>query len=170
MQIDLESVTRAAIDTIFDAHAYIRDTVRTAPGWAFNKWDIPRQPQRGGKNKAQKPALNIDVAVESLARAKLKDRLRMFNPLVLGEEYGDEPLTEDLDVTGRDQLVILLDMVDGTDLLERNLSNWCSAMVFYYPREKKPEDRIIAAFIGLPGEAVYFARRDRKNAEKATMY
>jgi len=165
-EIDLESVTRVAIETIVEAHEFTFTTLRTSPTWAFAKFDIPRQTQTRRRGK---PALNIDIAVENVARTQLKTRLASLNPLVLGEEYGDEPLTPTLDLTGRDRLIILVDMVDGTDLLERNLWNWCSAMIFYYPKMRKAEDRILASFIGLPGEGVYFARRDRAKVLKATV-
>lgn len=32
-----------------------------------------------------------------------------------------------------ERLVVIIDMIDGSDLVERNLGNWCSAMVFFKP-------------------------------------
>ena len=50
-------------------------------------------------------------------------------------------------------------MVDGTDLLERNLSNWCSAAVFFYP-DRPPGKRIVAACVGVPSGKIYYSHED----------
>jgi fructose-1,6-bisphosphatase/inositol monophosphatase family enzyme len=76
---------------------------------------------------------------------------------VLGEESLRNPA---LNLAGENRLVALLDMVDGTDLLARGLSNWCSAMIFYQ------RGRILAAFIGVPQEGVYFATHKTRRAFK----
>src|SRR5262249_40843487 len=66
------------------------------------------------------------------------------------------------DLSLEDGLVVLMDMIDGTDLLERRLSNWCSGMVFFEPRAK----RIRASFVGMPDDGVYFATDDSEHAFK----
>jgi len=51
-----------------------------------------------------------------------------------------------------------VDALDGSDLAERGLSNWCSAAVFFEP--SRSADRIRAAVVGIPPNHVYFATAD----------
>jgi fructose-1,6-bisphosphatase/inositol monophosphatase family enzyme len=44
-------------------------------------------------------------------------------------------------------------MIDGTDLVYRKMSNWCSALVFFDPQAKK----ILASVVGLPSGSFYCA-------------
>src|SRR5438105_4429999 len=96
-------------------------------------------------------AMELDSAVE-FGRA-LDARLPRQQPrLILGEEkFKRLPHKgNDLDLTSlesirsnlrlseaeahrikNDGIVVLVDMVDGTDLVMRELSNWCSAVVIY---------------------------------------
>jgi fructose-1,6-bisphosphatase/inositol monophosphatase family enzyme len=106
-----------------------------------------------------KPLLCIDLVAERNAARELHRRLRRYRPLVLGEESLRD---KNLDLNGEKRLVVLIDMIDGTDLLERRLSNWCSAMVFYNPLRRE----IIAAFVGLPNDGIYFATKDSSCAFK----
>lgn len=46
-----------------------------------------------------------------------------------------------------------MDIVDGTDLLLRSLSNWCSAVIYFYP----PEQHIIASFVADSDGNLFFA-------------
>jgi fructose-1,6-bisphosphatase/inositol monophosphatase family enzyme len=101
----------------------------------------------GSRNK---PALAIDLIAERNAARRLRRSLKCYDPVILGEES----LRDDaLDLTQERRLVVMLDMIDGTDLLARGLGNWCSAMVFWCPAER----RILAAFVAMPGDGVYFA-------------
>jgi len=100
-----------------------------------------------------KPLLAIDLVAERNAARELYRRFRGCGVLILGEESLRD---ENLDLTNENRLVALLDMIDGTDLLEHGLSNWCSAVVFYYP----PRREIVAAFVGLPDDGIYFATKD----------
>jgi len=55
-----------------------------------------------------------------------------INIRVLGEEsLWDTSIV----LSRRDPYVVLLDMVDGSDLLERDLGNWCSAAVIFKPKK-----------------------------------
>jgi len=76
---------------------------------------------------------------------------------------GEESIIERDNFTGREGVYALADMIDGTDLLERNLSNWCSAVVFFCPRRKEG-NRIVAACVGVPSGKIYFAHEDRPGA------
>jgi fructose-1,6-bisphosphatase/inositol monophosphatase family enzyme len=104
-----------------------------------------------------KPALVIDVEAEDVFRDYVISR--MPNLQIFGEERPDKTL----DLSKETRLCVLVDMVDGTDLLERGLYNWCSSAVFFDPKLPLGE-RIIAAFIGVPPEDVYFATKDKEGA------
>ena len=51
-------------------------------------------------------------------------------------------------------LAALLDMLDGSDLLKRNLGNWCSAATIL----DASAPRIITALVGLPSREIYFTQ------------
>jgi fructose-1,6-bisphosphatase/inositol monophosphatase family enzyme len=71
--------------------------------------------------------------------------------------YGEERLgSQKLDLSSETGIVALVDAIDGTDLLERGIGNWCCASLFFQPSAKKG-NRIRAAFVGLPNRSVYYA-------------
>ncbi|MFN7139409.1 MAG: hypothetical protein ACK4UN_08730 [Limisphaerales bacterium] len=117
-----------------------------------------------GKHK--KKALCVDVSAEFDARRTFRRQMgRMqrgdFKKI---EFFGEESLRDvSLDLSDSKKVCILADAVDGTDLLERGLWNWCSAFVFFHP-SKTPGERILAAFVGLPTGEVYHARCDNEHA------
>jgi len=143
-RFDLGRIVNAAIRTIREVQISIRDYIIKNPGAAFD----PAQLGRRGK-----PLLTIDLYAEVATQLALYRRLERYNPYAIGEETLRD---ESLDLSVLSNLVVLMDMVDGTDLLERGLSNWCSALVFYFP----PERRILASFVGIPEDGVYFATED----------
>lgn len=52
--------------------------------------------------------------------------------------------------------VAIFDLVDGTDLVARGFSNWCSALVFFATKEQK----VLAAVVGHgSGEGYYASSR-----------
>jgi fructose-1,6-bisphosphatase/inositol monophosphatase family enzyme len=138
---DRELIVRASLRTIQRAQKQVQQDVAVDPASAFEQLSI-------GARK--KPLLAIDLVTERNAARELHRALPDYPLLVLGEESLRD---QNLDLTGEKRLVALVDMIDGTDLLERGLFNWCSAIVFYFP----PERRILAAFIGIPDHAIYFA-------------
>lgn len=71
---------------------------------------------------------------------------------------GEESIKSSTDFSNEHGLIALTDMVDGTDLLERNLSNWCSAVVFFSREESRTE--IVGACVGLPSRRIYFAHAE----------
>lgn len=89
--------------------------------------------------------LSSEHRMKVLLLRKYGDQIR-----VLGEESLDDP---NLDLSSENRPVFLLDVVDGTDLLVRELSNWCSAVLVFYPQQQ----RIAAAFVADSLGRVYYA-------------
>lgn len=140
MGFDLASIVDAAITTIRKIQIEIQRDVLEDPSSTF-------EPARIGRRGKQ--LLAVDLVAERNAARQLRRKLGQYRPFSVGEESLSDPR---LDLSDKNTLVVLMDMVDGTDLLARGLGNWCSAMVFYYP----PENRIIASFVGLPDDGVYY--------------
>lgn len=147
---DLDVISKAAIQTIFRVQQQVHEDIATDPVNAFEPLAIGTRGKR---------LLAIDLVAERNAARELHRMLPSYPLLVLGEESLRDP---NLDLTEEPRLVALVDMIDGTDLLERGLSNWCSALVFYYP----PQKQILAAFVGLPHDAIYFATNDSSHPKK----
>jgi hypothetical protein len=105
-----------------------------------------------------KNALRVDLYAEDrfeMALAGSSKDERLSKIIILGEERIEKD-PEFKNLTGREETFALVDMIDGTDLLERGLSNWCSAAVFFRPSEKVGE-RILASCVGLPTGEIYYA-------------
>lgn len=136
----IPQITKAALSTLGIVHRVIRDSELYDSFNAFETVKI---------GKREKVALVVDVIAERLAAIELGRRLKQFDPLILGEESLQD---ENLDLANESRLVALLDMVDGTDLFERGLGNWCSAAAFFLPDERE----IVGAFVGTPEGVVYY--------------
>ncbi|HEY2382359.1 MAG TPA: hypothetical protein VGK48_14370 [Terriglobia bacterium] len=148
---NITSIIRAAIKTIKVVQADIASHIATDPDEAFS----PVQMTRTGKH-----LLTIDKIAEARAQVTLRIELKRKKDELqfLGEEQLD-PNENVHDLRDEDRLVVLVDMIDGTDLLARNLSNWCSAMVFLDPQADSG-DKILAAFVGVPNDGIYYACRN----------
>ena len=79
--------------------------------------------------------------------------------LTLKEEFGDritiwgeEARTPEV-LRRTNRTVAIVDAIDGTDLVARGFANWCSAFVFFNPKQAK----IIAAVVGHSSGEVYYA-------------
>lgn len=154
---ELLRIKQVAIDTIREVQLDIRSQITEDPEDAFAELEIV---------KGAKPLLGVDYYAEKRAGILLRKHLKLDAKelLVLGEE--SLSIKEDAnDLTAEKRLVVLLDMVDGTDLLERGLSNWCSAMVFFDPQGARGR-KILAAFIGVQEDGVYYATRDKNEVRK----
>ena len=98
----------------------------------------------------KKNLLTIDEFAQKAAEGALE--LRLPGIEIRGEE------SSLADLTFKGEVAALLDMVDGTDLLERGLGNWCSAMSLFN------RDRVWASLIGMPNGEVYYERSSREEA------
>lgn len=119
--------------------------------------------QKGGKS-----LLTIDGIAEATVRDVLQRNARSRKIRVLGEE-SLKPNAE-TNLTNEKGTVLLVDAVDGTDLLERGFGNWCAAAVFYTP-SNSPGTRIRCAFVATapPHSHIYWASDESDGAFKVPM-
>jgi fructose-1,6-bisphosphatase/inositol monophosphatase family enzyme len=104
-----------------------------------------------GPRGASKDILYVDKEAENGCATYLGRHFGDDCLCVLGEEtLWKDP---DKDLSRESRIVAILDMVDGSDLLERELGNWCSAMVFFDP--KTPE--ILFSIVQDARDRIYFA-------------
>ena len=72
--------------------------------------------------RQKKRLLAVDLKAQQTGEDVLKKELENTPPTLRGEESSLESI-------GEVDIAALLDMLDGTDLLQRDLGNWCSALV-----------------------------------------
>jgi len=53
------------------------------------------------------------------------------------------------------KFIASIDSIDGTDLMVRGLSNWCTALFVF-----RPNDRVIVSLVGMPDGVVYYASEE----------
>jgi hypothetical protein len=87
---------------------------------------------------------------------EVRQRLGTTPVRLLGEETLRDP---NIDLTDWPGLVILSDILDGSDLAERSLSNWCSAATICYPRER----RILGTYVAMPDLGAIFCVTETMN-------
>lgn len=152
---ELAALCRAVLYLLPRVLADVKSAALANPEDAFQRVRFPMD----SKN-CTKSALRIDlVAEDSFAthlRTFRKGRFKYIN--VFGEERRGS-------ISTARSLCALLDVVDGTDLLERGFGNWCAAILFYDPN-RPPGSRIPLAFIALaePRVRIYHARCESNNA------
>ena len=141
--LDLPSddrIIEAGLTTVREAISQIHKRVREDPKSSFDKiWN----------RRLCKYLLAIDLETETTARATLRRLLPDFLE-IRGEESSLERVSD-----GR--LTALLDILDGSDLLERDLGNWCSVLVLF------SKDRIITAVTGIPSGEIYYTKAAENN-------
>jgi fructose-1,6-bisphosphatase/inositol monophosphatase family enzyme len=98
--------------------------------------------------------LRIDHYAEDVCRIALEKRFRSKICAVGEETLGKRP--EFRDISGRQEVFAILDMIDGTDLLLRQFGNWCSAIVCYLPLE----ENILLSVVADSDSNVFFARAE----------
>lgn len=143
-------VLKAIESTIADA---VQQT-RLDPQTAFGEVTI---------GNSKKKATRVDMGAEDNFVRYLRSAKRgKFNDIKV---FGEERTTR-IETSG--SVVALVDMIDGSDLFERGLSNWCSAVLLFDPR-RSAGSRILAAFVGIaePSLKIYHARH---GGEKAWVY
>jgi len=72
---------------------------------------------------------------------------------------GEESLPDKIEVGDGPRYWALVDMIDGTDLLEMDIPLWCSAIVIFDVRDVK----ILGAVVGLASGEIYFASAGEPN-------
>ena len=93
-------------------------------------------------------ALRVDDSAEQRRRDEF--RVGLGNSITV---IGEESLPEDLTTLAPHRLYALVDMVDGTNLLEMDIPMWCSAIVIF---ETTPP-WILGSVVGLATGEIYFA-------------
>lgn len=105
-----------------------------------------------------KHALRVDLDSED----QFKQGLRMHFADI--KVYGEETLKVTDQFQDVDGTICIVDPIDGTDLLERNLSNWCIAAVVIRPKNPRGH-RILTAAVGFPSGRIYYAREGLNGVE-----
>jgi fructose-1,6-bisphosphatase/inositol monophosphatase family enzyme len=144
-----QDLLRACIHVISSVLREIASDLADDPDTALEQLSIGRR---------SKPVLRIDVGAEDLFSRYFRryDDRRFAEIRILGEERLRDP---DLDLSGETRIVALLDAIDGTDLLERGMGNWCLAVIFFLPTASSGQ-RILGAFVGLPTGEIYYSVAD----------
>ncbi len=139
----------AAVNAIQGARSTIAGALERDPEFRYNRTTTNR---RGCKSKE---ALVLDLIAEEGCRQEFGKRFGN-EVMVLGEE------TLSAGLMPRDKVCALVDMIDGTDLLEMGVPLWCSAIILFDARIPK----ILGATIGLATGEIYFAQ----DGEDAAVY
>lgn len=147
--IDVKDLVNAGFIAVRYTYRRIQNFIELDPNGAFESISIGNQ---------KKKALNVDKAAEDTFKIAIKLYAKRSAQLI--EVFGEESLRDKtLDLTNRKGIFALADMIDGTDLLERRLSNWCSAVVFFNPQAPRGR-KILASFVVLPDGKAYYASLD----------
>jgi fructose-1,6-bisphosphatase/inositol monophosphatase family enzyme len=103
--------------------------------------------------ETKKKAIDVDVIADREFANLLRhyDEGRYASVIVIGEE---RPGAVER-IVGSFGTYVLLDALDGSDLAERSLSNWCSGAVFFEMSDSTATIR--AVVVGMPPDNVYFA-------------
>lgn len=143
MSITSSEIIKTGLNVVRSVQRNIESLLRCDPEGAF-------EPIRLGER--EKTIMEID------RHAEIDCKIMLFKKLGYKvETYGEEYLHDKKpDLSGKKGLVALVDMVDGTDLLKRDLSNWCSALIFFQPTQAK----ILGAFVGIQSDGIYYSTGD----------
>lgn len=155
-KLRVRDIVAAGVHVVQEIVRQIMEDVSADPETALEERPSPRK----------KRALRVDLnAEDTFKRLLRKYKGRKFQGIKV---HGEECLRDqNLDLSKEKQIVALVDAVDGTDLVEREMWNWCVALAFYNPA-KPPGKRIAACFVGIPGchspADVYFATSEKPGA------
>lgn len=127
----------------------IKEACHNSPEIAFRTTPLE------GKDR-NNVTLQVDLVVEGNCQQQLREDLGTERVV----SYGEESLDSKLDLSSQTKVVAILDMIDGTDLLRLGFSNWCCAIVFFYP----PERKVLASLVGHPSGNIYFACEEAPGA------
>ena len=129
-----DRILRACREAMIRTQKRIADAVYRDRDSAFKEVPVP------GKGRDH-VTTRIDQEAERLAASVL-----LGAGLGLKVQGEETPEVRRLDLAREKGPVVIVDMIDGTDLFTRELGNWCSAMVVLHP----PTEEILGALVGLP--------------------
>jgi fructose-1,6-bisphosphatase/inositol monophosphatase family enzyme len=144
-----QTLLEAAIEASYAVRRVVKELLYLTPGRAL-------EPTMSKDQKGRtKTVLYVDKQAENKCAAFLTNRIGEDKLLVLGEEsIWQQP---NLDLTGETRIVAILDMIDGSDLVEKELGNWCSAIVFF---QATPVPKILCSVVQDASGKIYFAQSD----------
>jgi fructose-1,6-bisphosphatase/inositol monophosphatase family enzyme len=146
-----------AIQQIVKVHRGIAGHIRELPEASFKPYwlDTPH---------GKKQLAAVDLMAEQTFISAVTAKFGSHSVNVVGEES----LRASVDLRQETRTSVLVDMIDGTDLLQRNFSNWCSAIVVFDPKKKQ----ILGTFVAIPPAYplrtgwLYFATKDHRPQKK----
>lgn len=144
------------IHEILGVRRLIEKNIKNVPG-AFDPYFFET-------SRGLKQLVTVDMLAEKFLISVINGRFGQENIRVEGEEQ----LQQELDLRGEHRICVLLDTIDGTDLLERRFGNWCTAAIIFDPQKSE----ILGAFIALPPEHLssvgwlYYATNKERGAFK----
>lgn len=112
---------------------------------------------------SEKRSILADEYAQQWFSTELKKKKFYSDIRVVGEESLDEDGDQAVPLRDETRFCALIDPIDGTDLYERGLGNWCTAVTFFRP-SSPAGDQIKVAIVGCPDGTVYFARNDVEGA------
>jgi fructose-1,6-bisphosphatase/inositol monophosphatase family enzyme len=138
-----QELLEVAINALKAARKRIRTLLGDGTGLEQPQYTAP-------DGSSQKMMLEVDKAAENECAQYFVHAFGEKQIRVLGEEtlWRFENLdlrTQRLEGYGKDthlvevpetRITAIIDMIDGSDLVERNLGNWCSAMIVFKPGDK----------------------------------
>jgi hypothetical protein len=133
----------------------IRKTLSDIKSWLYRYPERALETMYAPPARKSKEALRLDIDAEDSFTRNLNKEYEegVFQDILV---YGEESIDENTDFSGETRVIALVDMIDGTDLLERNLSNWCSAAIFFCPSAEEGK-QILASCVGFPSGRIYYA-------------
>jgi len=137
------------------------EIVREGIAWLHKCYGVVRNKflEHSTSDVTHKKRLAADIDLEMDYEVQLHTRRdsRFASIRFLGEEDLDPEHIVDLEA--EENTCVLVDALDGSDLYERGIGNWCSAVIFFTPRHSA-EKRIRAAIVGLWTGEIYVADDD----------
>lgn len=102
---------------------------------------------------------NICVLGEELLWPKMFKQLDMRRQHVIGKIVTGDPNQDSPEIKegAETKTTFILDMIDGSDLIERGLGNWCSAMVVFHPGPHPNPPKILFSLVQNADDTIYGA-------------
>lgn len=159
-RLPIDSVVKYGLQTMHNILTIVDRTTQTIIREGIE--DVGVNLDEVGTDKLDNITREIDEIAERSAHEKLMEAFlntpHQRSLEVWGEERLGKKQNQAVSFAASEKTIALLDMVDGTDLVNRGLGNWCSAMVFFFP----PTREILAAIVGNSNREYFVARGDKE--------